>query len=66
MLPLYKEICTQNTKPYFITLTRLAPEKGLFKFIEALKKLYARGYDFHVKILGSGPLYQAVLDQIKP
>lgn len=65
MLPLYKKTCTPNTKPYLITLTRLAPEKGLFKFIEALKRLYVMGYDFYVKILGSGPLYQTLLDQIK-
>ena len=64
LLDLSKEDNVQNSKPYFITLTRLAPEKGLFKLIEAIKMLYAAGYNFYVKILGTGPLYQDLLNKI--
>lgn len=60
-----REISNTEKKPYFITLTRLAPEKGLFKLIDACKKLIEFGYDICFKIYGTGPLYNKLLQRIK-
>lgn len=53
-----------DEKPYFITLTRLAPEKGVFKLINACKKIIELGYDVCFKIYGTGPLYHQILQLI--
>ncbi len=54
-----------NEKPYFITLTRLAPEKGVFKLIDACKKIIELGYDVCFKIYGTGPLYHKLSQRIQ-
>lgn len=59
------QIVNQNEKPYFITLTRLAPEKGIFKLVEACKKIIEVGYDICFKIYGTGPLYNQLLQKIQ-
>ena len=53
-----------NDKPYFITLTRLAPEKGLFKLIAAAKKLQNSNFDVCFKIYGIGPMYESIKEMI--
>lgn len=52
-------------KPYFITLTRLSPEKGLFKLIDAVKKLKEYNFNVCFKIFGMGPLYNSLQRKIK-
>ena len=52
-------------EPYFITLTRLAPEKGLFKLIDAVKKVKDSGLKIKIKIFGIGPLYNAIIQKIR-
>lgn len=55
----------QNEKPYFITLTRLATEKGLFKLVDACKRLVEDEYDVCFKIYGTGPLYNQLVQNIQ-
>lgn len=59
------QITKPAEKPYFITLTRLAPEKGVFKLISACKKIIESGFDVCFKIFGIGPLYNDLLQKIK-
>lgn len=54
-----------NERPYFITLTRLAPEKGLFKLIFACKKIKDAGFNICIKIFGIGPLYMELQEKIQ-
>lgn len=53
-----------DERPYFITLTRLAPEKGIFKLVDVCKKIIKLGYDIFFKIYGTGPLYHKLLQKI--
>ncbi len=53
-----------DERPYFITLTRLAPEKGIFKLVDVCKKMIELGYDICFKIYGTGPLYNKLLQKI--
>lgn len=59
------QITTINEKPYFITLTRLASEKGVFKLVDACKKIAELRYDICFKIYGSGPLYNKLMQKIR-
>lgn len=59
------QLSNLDEKPYFITLTRLAPEKGVFKLIDACKKIVELGYDVRFKIYGTGPLYNSLLQKIQ-
>lgn len=54
-----------NEKPYFITLTRLASEKGLFKLVDACKKVKEARFDVRFKIFGIGPLYNELWKKIQ-
>lgn len=65
LLTSQKQIINLQEKPYFITLTRLAPEKGIFKLINAYKKIREFGYDICLKIYGTGPLYNKLLQKIQ-
>lgn len=66
MLPLYtNHLELPNEKPYFITLTRLASEKGLFKLVDACKKITKAGFDVRFKIFGIGPLYDELRKKIQ-
>ena len=60
-----KQTAIHNEKPYFITLTRLAPEKGVFKLIDVCKKMIESGYHVCFKIYGTGPLYHKLLQRIQ-
>lgn len=65
ILPDKKQITNLKEKPYFITLTRFAPEKGLFKLLDACKKIIEYGFDICFKIYGTGPLYNRFSQKIK-
>lgn len=60
----YFEPIIADEKPYFITLTRLAPEKGVFKLIDACKKVIELGCNVDFRIYGMGPLYHQLLQII--
>lgn len=64
LFPNYTDPVISDEKPYFITLTRLAPEKGVFKLIDACKKILERGYDVCFRIYGTGPLFHQLLQII--
>ena len=64
LVPSYSIPTISDERPYFITLTRLAPEKGVFKLIYACKKVIELGYDICFRIYGSGPLYHQLLQTI--
>lgn len=54
-----------DAPPYFITLTRLAQEKGVFKLIEACKNIIELGYNVCFRIYGTGPLYNKLIEKIQ-
>ncbi|GFI70281.1 alpha-D-kanosaminyltransferase [Lachnospiraceae bacterium] len=64
LVPSYFTPTISDERPYFITLTRLAPEKGVFKLIHACKKVIELGYEVCFRIYGSGPLYNQLLQMI--
>lgn len=64
LFPNYSDPTISDERPYFITLTRLAPEKGVFKLIHACQKMIELGYDVCFRIYGSGPLYHQLLQMI--
>lgn len=52
-------------KPLIFCVGRLVEKKGLKYLIEATSILKSKGISFLVNIVGSGPLYQELLNQIK-
>ncbi len=64
LVPSYPALTISDKRPYFITLTRLAPEKGVFKLIHACKKVVELGFEVCFRIYGSGPLYNQLLQMI--
>lgn len=55
---------TNEVSPYFCTMARLAPEKGLDKIPYVANALKQDGYCFRWLILGDGPLHQQLEEQI--
>lgn len=56
---------TDEKSPYFCTMARLAPEKGLEKILYVANALKHDGYRFRWLILGDGPLRQQLEEQIQ-
>lgn len=50
--------------PEILSIGRLVPKKGFPALVEALGLLRERGYDFRCRIIGSGPLKEALRQQI--
>jgi glycosyltransferase involved in cell wall biosynthesis len=54
----------RTEKPLILANGRLVEKKGLEYLIEAVSLLKERGFEFILHIIGSGPLYEQLLDQI--
>jgi colanic acid/amylovoran biosynthesis glycosyltransferase len=52
-------------RPLILAIGRLIEKKGLLYLIEASRILKDRGVDFYTFIIGSGPLYMELEEQIK-
>ncbi|MBN2821335.1 MAG: glycosyltransferase [Bacteroidales bacterium] len=44
----------------FITIANLVPYKDYFTILEALKEVYAKGYNFKYQIVGEGPMRKQI------
>lgn len=70
--PISTEICKEYaaqyappiTEMYFLVLSRLSPQKGLDRLIEAARILKRRGISFKIVIVGSGELEQKLRTMI--
>jgi len=51
-------------KPLILAIGRLVEKKGLVYLIESADILKSRGLDFEVAIIGSGPLYENLIEEI--
>lgn len=51
--------------PLFITVGRLSVEKGYTRLVRVVSKLVAEGNKFHLWIIGDGPEYDAIYDEIQ-
>lgn len=60
-----EEILEKLDKPLILAIGRLTEKKGLKYLIEASKILKDKGLNFYTFIIGSGPLYIELEDQIK-
>ena len=56
---------TSESSPVILSIARFVQKKGLSYLIEASKILKDRGISHKVKIIGSGPLYSSLIDDIK-
>jgi glycosyltransferase involved in cell wall biosynthesis len=54
----------RTEKPLILANGRLVEKKGLEYLLEAAKELKEKGLDFELHIIGSGPLYEKLMDQI--
>lgn len=50
--------------PLVLCIARYVKKKGLFYLIEAAEKLEKKGLDFHVKIVGGGPLQKSLQERV--
>lgn len=53
-----------QTPPVIGVLARFSPEKGLHVLMDALAMLHERGHDFRLRLGGSGPLHDELVEYI--
>ncbi len=58
-------ISTIQAPPLILTVSRLVEKKGLSYLLQACKTLKDEGYDFTCRIVGEGPLRQALEQEIR-
>lgn len=55
----------KSKKFRFITVARICREKGIFRVVEAIKKLKDDGFEFEWQLVGSGQLLDEVKNKVK-
>ena len=60
-----KENFSRTTKPLFVTVGRLSPEKGYVRLIKIMKQLSDEGFSFSLVIIGGGPEEEKIRNEIR-
>lgn len=53
------------TKPLFVTVGRLSPEKGYIRLVKIMKELSDEGFSFSLVIIGGGPEEKRMREEIQ-
>ena len=59
------EIDSITDRPLFITVGRMSPEKGFGRLLTVCRRLRNEGYKFKLWLIGDGPIYPQLLQQMK-
>ncbi len=54
-----------NSKPIFISVGRHSPEKGYVRLVKIMADLKNEGFDFHLILVGDGPLHEEIKREIQ-